>query len=187
MPVDLQQFLARSDISKIPSSRGLTVINDILRDMRGIVDFSPQASEIEWDSHLLTAVVTATPQFSIPPTAFNETTHYHHIGIDRLDNPTTARWFVSVSYPGLANPIRVVDLSINEVNNRDLLSLEVAAAATNVGRRGRPLIIWPQGSVIIQRVGDILGTERVRVEYVREVVGGPFSAEVQDDLTGGFV
>jgi len=189
MTVPLQQFLADASRLVIPSGRGLTVIKDILQDMRGVVDFTPQASRIEWDQHLLTATVTSAPQFSVPQTAFNVTTIYHHISVQRLVGAGTDDWFVSVSYPGLSVPIQVLRNSVPEADGMvDLLALNFPGSGQRlIMREARPLILWPRASLIVQRTADILGSQSVRMQYVREIIGAPFSAELVDDITGGFV
>lgn len=186
MPFDLQRYLAIASERVIPSGRGLTVIKDILQEMRGVIDLTPQSTEIEWDDHFLTATVTSFPQFSIPATAFDEITVYHHLSVLSVPGGT-APWFATVSYPGLGFPIRFLEAIISDTTTRDLLRVDPAGDIRKTIALGAPLVVFPTGSLLIQRGTAILGAETSRCSYVRQVFGGPASAELQTDLTGGFV
>lgn len=187
-PIDKQRFLAGVQRRIVPPTVGVSDLNELMAQVRAVLDVTPQTDQVEWDSHLLTATVTSTPQFSIPETAFNEITEYKHVAIQRLDNPaSSAGWIMTVSYPGLAVAIRVIGTNTAEANMQDLLASRPALAVSNTNVYGQPIVVYPRGSIIVQRIGDILGGERVRMQYVRVVRGGPASAELQTDLTGGFV
>jgi len=187
-PINLQQFLANASHRVIPDSRGGTVVNDIDTDLRAVIDLTPQSDQIEWDGHVITASVSGTqPQFSVPQTAIEAVTIYHHIAVQRDDNPdASAHWFISVAYPGIGAAIEVVNTFIDERRMSDLLASKFSSAAGTLVRNARPLIVWPRGSLIIQRLGTIGVGEAVRAQYVRQVKGGPATAEQVNDLQGGF-
>ncbi len=190
MTVPLQQFLAGAIPRTIPSGRGASVLTDISQNLQAVFDLTRQASLVEWDAHTITAAVTSTPQFAVPQTAFNVTTVYHHIGVQRvLGIVDTVDWFASVSYPGLSVPIQVIRVSVEEGDGMvDMIGMAFPGSGQRfVYRNAQPLVIWPGGSLIVQRSVTILGTDSVRMEYVREIIGGPNSAQLQTDLTGGFV
>ncbi|MFQ5937759.1 MAG: hypothetical protein ACE5LB_15250 [Acidiferrobacterales bacterium] len=186
-PLDLHQFLANAQEFTVPNPDGATRINQLFQEMLGVIDLTPQSHRVEWDSHRLTATVTATPQFSVPESAINATTVYHHIGVQREDSPTTRNWFVTVQYPGLSSAIEVLRAAVDETQVVDLLSADNAPAATRKAGFRQPLIVWPRGTLIIQRDGSILGGHSALCEYVRVIEGAPGTAQIQTDLTGGFV
>lgn len=173
----LQEFLAGAINKVAPSATGLTVINDILTDMRGVIDLTPQASVLEWQTSTITmSVSSSVPEWTMPAVAFDEITVYHHISVQRLDNPVSgSTWIVNIEYPTM-EPLTAVRRAMNEGFDGDMLALGGSLGSTTF-ERSQPLLVYPQGILRVCRKDSVTIGDKARMQFVRCIIGGPARAQ----------
>jgi len=169
-PLTEQEYLAGAQARTIPARTAEQLIHEISRTLVPVIDLTPQSSRCEWSEAEVTLSTTATPKFVLPANAFDETTIYRFIGVKKDVNPSTSTYHVDVEYPGMTDPQRE-DFQANTSDMFNMLSLSAGSNARGI-RNARPLIVYPEGVLRISQDGDSAIDTVVRLQILREVVGG---------------
>lgn len=185
-PIDSQRFLSQAQNKVTPEARGDTAINRFDPLMKGVVNFTPQTTQIQFSSVRLTSGIAFTPTFTMPVVGQDEIMTYFHLAVLREVNPDgAAPWTATVNYPGFLFPIEVMNVKFDESQVFDMLGqvyLETATAFGRILRYARPITVYPGGTLVIFRQAAVLANDPVVFQYVRERAGGPGSAEFVPDI-----
>jgi len=176
MAVDLKQFLSRAVALLVPTQYAAPVITDVLQDLRFTVDLSAQAKRIEWLTASFTLTGVNHPRFVFPAVPIDETHLYRHIGAS--DSAAGVQgWQVSVLYPAIGRAFGETFQMNLGTNNENLLSASATGSNLNT-RGGRPLVVYPNGILTVERGADGALNDVIDLDVLREVMGGPLSAQV---------
>jgi len=183
-----REYLVNALNRLAPDQRNRTVISDIMEELQGVVDLTSSAKQIEWDEVDITAATSGTPTFTIPAPTIQAVTCYRHIFLDGIILPSVNQdWSIQVRYPGFSQPYTVVRVDIKEAQAHDLLAMNNQGGVGSVQKFSQPLYVFPSGILTVVRGAEALTTAQYRCAYVREILGGPFSAQLEADMTGAFV
>lgn len=170
-PLTQNEYLAGAQAKVIPGRANEQAINAIGRTLVPMIDMTPQASICEWEDARIDLVATASPVFTLPRNAFDETTSYRFIGIRELTNPGTSVWRVRVEYPGQAEPMQEA-FQVNTAQNNNMLTTPIGATQQLAQRNGRPLIVYPEGQLSVSINGTFQPGDAFRLSILRTIEGG---------------
>jgi len=180
MAVDLKQFLSRAVALVVPTQYNRPVINDVAQDMAFVLDLTAQAKRIEWLTSSFTLTGVNHPRFVFPAVPLDETHVYRHIGAS--DSAAGVQgWQVSVLYPAIGRAFGETFQMNLGTNNENLLSASATGSNLNV-RGGRPLVVYPAGILTVERGADGALNDVIDLDVLREVVGGPLSAQIASGI-----
>jgi hypothetical protein len=66
-------------------------------------------------------------------------------------------------------------------NNQNLLSSSATGSSLNV-TGGRPLIVYPRGILTVERGADGALNDVIDLDVLREVIGGPLTAQIAQGI-----
>ena len=180
MAVDLKQFLAAAVSRVVPTQYAQPVVEDVSQEMAFVLDLTPQAKKIEWLTASFTLTGVNHPRFVFPAVPDDETHVYRHIGAS--DSAAGVQgWDVSVSYSPIGRAfLQTFQMNLGS-NNQNLLSSSATGSSLNV-TGGRPLIVYPRGILTVERGADGALNDVIDLDVLREVIGGPLTAQIAQGI-----
>jgi len=177
MAVDLKEFLAQSLKRVAPTQYAEPVITDVLQQLRFVLDLTPQAKKIEWLTSSHTLAGAAHPRFDFPVVPADEIHIYRHIGISNSAGAGNETWEISALYPAVALPM-LERYTINTTEDNLNILTTGAGSSSASERNGRPWFVYPAGTLRVERSQNGAAADVMTVNVVREVIGGPLSAQI---------
>jgi len=176
-----QNFIASAQDRLIPNQTNPQLLKELVPALFGTVDLTAQATRIEWATATVTLTGSNKPQFDFPAVPADEIHVYRHIGVSNSAGAGNETWRLEVAYPGVTNRFQE-GFTVNLTEpNLNILTIG-PASSSNAQRMGRSLLLYPQGALRVGAGASGVATEVFTCNVLREVLGGPFSAQIVNDL-----
>jgi len=181
VPPTIQEFLAEALNRTLPSPSNLGGFPSLFDVMLPILDFTAASRRIQWATGTITLTGVTHPRFEIPAVPVDEIHVYHAMAASDSVGAGGETWRVLSSYPGVTFPfLEQFSTNVN-ADGRNFLSSGTRSDATAI-RNARPYIVYPRGSVRIERIANGALNDVLTLSVLREILSGPFSSEFEDEL-----
>jgi len=180
MTVDLQQFLAKAPRITLPSQYNTPILTDVNQELVFTFDLSKQGSSLQRGEVTRALIAIATPKFTFPAVPTTEIHLYHFLGVTNATSPSVVVWKTEITYPQFAFPqIEAFQINTNRIAN--LLSIG-SGSSSQAERNGRPLRVFPEGTLRLAQSGDGAAGDVFTFSFLREVIGGAASVELKSNI-----
>jgi len=176
-----QKFIAAAQDRLVPNQINPQLIKEMFPALFGTIDFTAQATRIEWATATVTLSGSNKPQFDFPAAPIDEIHVYRHIGVSNSAGAGNETWRLSIAYPGVTNRFQEAFTVNTTEPNLNILTLG-PASSSGAQRMGRPWLVYPQGALRVRAGASGVVTEVFTCNVIREVLGGPQSAQILNDL-----
>jgi len=179
MAVPLQTFLATALGNIVPGAAQPQAGQTIHETIVPCLTLEDQASRIEWQTLCVVATIAAKAVFTFPAVPRDEIHFYRLLaGHLTVGGSFNIEWKATLEYPGFESQIAEVDAAVEEIPGLNILNRPTPNSPDRFLQHAtQPIRVYPRGVLRFCRVPAVAIGDRVCVTFLRQVYGGPASAE----------